>query len=147
MKKAGDHIEMTVLREILQSSEEDSTTNESNTNKEGEKYSTIIHRDDKQGGQFGFSIAGGHSTAPSSNEKDNFYITKVNTQEKIQPLAIGDRVLSINGHDTANISHDQAVDMINNGGNNIEMTLYREKFTNGNSKTIVDNTVEVSDAV
>lgn len=148
LKKAGDHIEMVVLREILQSSEEDSTTNEFNTNKEGEKYSTIVQRDEKQGGQFGFSIAGGNSTISSNTDKDNFYISKVNTPEKSQSVAIGDRLLSINGHDTANISHDQAIDMINNGGNNVELTLYREKFTNGNSntsKTVVDNTVEVSE--
>ena len=148
LKKAGDHIEMVVMREIVQSSEEDSTTNELNSMKEGEKYSTVIQRNEKQGGQFGFSIAGGNSTTSSGdNENDNFYISKVNNPERSQSLAIGDRVLSINGHETTNISHDQAVNMINNGGNNIELTLYREKFTNGNSnssKSIVDNTVEVS---
>ena len=41
------------------------------------------------------------------------------------------------------------IDIINNGGNNVELTLYREKYTNGNSNasittTNIDNTIEVS---
>lgn len=137
---------MMIMREIFQSSDNQFLLNEKNTElKQGEKYSTIIQRDDKQNGQFGFSIAGGNQST-INNGNENFYITKINNQEKNNSLAIGDRLLSINGHETTNITHDQAVNIINNGGNNIELTLYREKMTNGNSNSstsIIDNTIEV----
>jgi C-terminal processing protease CtpA/Prc len=138
LKKAGDTIEMIVMREVLQTSED---INETNFIKEGEKFSTVIQ---KQGGQFGFSIAGGNQT---TNGNDNLYISKVNNHEQNSPLAIGDRLLAINGHETGNITHDQVIDMITNGGNNVELVLYREKYTNGNYHTIsttnIDNTIEV----
>lgn len=148
LKNAGDIIEMILLREVLSSFDDHSINNENSLIKEGEKYSTNIHRDDKQDGQFGFSIAGGNEpvspTTTAANE--SLYISKINSQDKVNSLAIGDRVLSINGHDTTNISHDQAVDIINNGGNNVELTLYRESVTNGNpnsSTNSIDNTIEV----
>jgi C-terminal processing protease CtpA/Prc len=136
------------MREILQSSDDYLLTNEKSSLKEGEKYSTIIQRDDKQGGHFGFSVAGGgNNQTTATNGNENLYISKVNNPDKQNSLAIGDRLLSINGHETTHISHDQAIDMINNGGNNIELTLYREKITNGNpnssSTTNIDNTIEV----
>jgi C-terminal processing protease CtpA/Prc len=137
---------MIVMREIFQTFDDHSLNNENLSLKEGEKYSTIIQRDDTHGGQFGFSIAGGENQTVTSptNGNDNFYISKINNQEKPNSLEIGDRLLSINGHDTSNINHDQAIDMINNGGNNIELVLYREKTTNGNEKsTTIDHTTEV----
>jgi len=148
LKNAGDNIEMIVMREIYQSSENSLINNENSLIKEGEKYSTIIQRDEKQNKHFGFSIAGGNqtTTTTTTNGNENFYISKINNQEKTNSLAIGDRLLSINGHDTTNITHDQAVDIIKNGGNNVQLTLYREKITNGNqnlSTTIIDNTIEV----
>jgi hypothetical protein len=141
LKKAGDTIEMIVMREVLQTTE---GINETNFIKEGEKFSTVIQRNEKQGGQFGFSIAGGNQT---TNGNDNLYISKVNNHEQNSPLAIGDRLLAINGHETGNISHDQVIEMITNGGNNVELVLYREKYTNGNqhgiTTTNIDNTIEV----
>jgi len=142
---------MIVMREIYESSENSLINNENSFIKEGEKYSTIIQRDEKQNKHFGFSIAGGNqtTTTTTTNGNENFYISKINNQEKSNSLAIGDRLLSINGHDTTNITHDQAVDMIKNGGNNVQLTLYREKITNGNQNssttttTIIDNTIEV----
>ncbi len=134
---------MIIMREILQSPDE--INGPTNFIKEGEKYSTIIQRDEKHGGNFGFCIAGGNQT--TTNENENLYISKINNHEYNSSLAIGDRLLSINGHETGNITHDQAIDIINNGGNNVELVLYREKYTNGkhNSITIsnIDNTIEV----
>jgi C-terminal processing protease CtpA/Prc len=148
LKNAGDNIEMIIMREIFETSDNLLINNENFSIKEGEKYSTIIQRDEKQGGQFGFSIAGGNQTITTNNSNENFYISKINNQDKTNSLAIGDRLLSINGRDTTNITHDQAINMINNGGTNVELTLYREKITNGNNQnssttTIIDNTIEV----
>ncbi len=144
LKKAGDQIEMTILREILPSSNE---LNETNFIKEGEKFSTVIHRDEKQGGNFGFSIAGGNQTT-IINGTENLYISKINNQDPNASLAIGDRLLAINGHETGTITHDQAIDIISNGGNNVELVIYREKYTNGNHHSItttnIDHTIEVS---
>jgi len=132
------------MREILQSSS-DHMNGQTNFIKEGEKFSTIIQRDDKQTGNFGFSIAGGDG---GTNQTDNFYISKINNHEQNSSLAIGDRLLAINGHETGNITHDQALDIINNGGNNLELVLYREKYTNGHNNSIktmnIDNTIEVN---
>ena len=144
LKKAGDNIEMIIMREILQSSDD---SNETNFVKEGEKFSTIIQRDDKQDGHFGFSIAGGGNQSTPTNGNENLYISKINNHEKNSSLTIGDRLLAINGHNAGDISHDQAIDIINNGGNNIELTIYREKISNGNHHVItpnIDNTIEVS---
>ncbi len=148
LKNAGDNIEMIVMREIYESFDNSLINNENSLIKEGEKYSTIIQRDEKQNKHFGFSIAGGNqTTTTTTNGNENFYISKINNQEKTNSLAIGDRLLSINGHDTTNITHDQAIDMIKNGGNNVQLTLYREKITNGNQNssttTVIDNTIEV----
>lgn len=150
LKKAGDNIEMIVVREILQSSDD---VNEHNGVKEGEKFATSVQRDEKQGGHFGFSIAGGSpSTATATpNGSENLYISKVNKPDGTSPLAVGDRLLAINGYDTGSITHDQALDIISNGGNNVDLVLYREKYTNGNhhspavatTVTSIDNTVEV----
>lgn len=142
LKKAGDHIEMIITREILEPLDHHEGPN---LTKEGEKFSTIIQRDDKHGGQFGFCLAGGNS---NNNGNENLYISKVNHQEQQHsPLAVGDRLLAINGHETGNITHDQAIDMIANGGNNLELLLYREKYTNGNTNSVhvknIDNTIEV----
>lgn len=136
---------MMIMREIFQSSDNNFLNNENSSLKQGEKYSTIIQRDEKQNKQFGFSIAGGNQST-TSNGNENFYITKINNQENNNSLAIGDRLLSINGHDASNITHDQAINIISNGGNNLELTLYREKLANGNSNsstTTIDNTIEV----
>ncbi|UJR30252.1 hypothetical protein I4U23_017790 [Adineta vaga] len=146
LKKAGDHFEVIVLREILQSSDDYLSKDGNCSLKEGEKYSTILHRNDKQGGQFGFSVAGGGSGDDdggySTEKNENLYISKTNNQS---PVNIGDRVLSINGYDTINLNHNQAIDLINNGGNDVQLTCYREKIINGNSNStmkILDNTIE-----
>ena len=142
---------MIVMREILQSSDD---YNDTSPMKEGEKCSTTVQRDEKQGGQFGFAIAGGNqatATSPSTVKGfENLYISKVNKPESNSPLAVGDRLLSINGYDTGSITHDQAINIINNGGSNVDLVLYREKYTNGNhhvpagSTGSINNTIEVS---
>ena len=155
LKKAGDNIEMVIIREILQSSDD---FNEHSIMKEGEKFSTTVQRDERQGGNFGFSIAGGNhptttttTTTATTNGSENLYISKVNKPDANSSLAVGDRLLSINGYDAGQITHDQALDIINNGGDNVDLVLYREKFTNGNhhppavapTTGHIDNTIEV----
>lgn len=140
LKKAGDQIEMVVVREVLPANDdEDDGHEETSVVKEGEKFSTVLRRDEKHGGNFGFSIAGG--TNPSVNGNENFYISKVNQQEN-SSIAIGDRLLAINGHETGHLNHDQALEIIHDGGNNVELLLYREKAaTNGHQP--IDLTIEV----
>ena len=147
LKAAGDNITIVVLREVLSTNTEHSITDGRFLLKEGEKYSTLVERNDKYGGQFGFSIAGGNSTA-STDRNENLYITKINDQDQNIALTVGDRLLSINGRDTTNLSHDQAIDMIAHSGNQIELVLYRERImqTNENpsKSNTIDNTIEVS---
>ena len=141
LKKAGEQIEMIVLREVLPTKDDDGAVHEdTSVIKEGEKFSTILRRDEKLGGNFGFSIAGG--THPSANGNENFYISKVNREEN-SSIAIGDRLLAINGHETGHLNHDQALEMIHDGGNNVELLLYREKIITNGHQTI-DNTIEVN---
>jgi protein scribble len=153
LKNAGDYIEMIVVREILHTSDDHHhATNDNTMMKDGEKFSTVLRRDEQHDGQFGFSIAGGSQTTTTAtttstpNEQDNLYISKVNNQEH-RSIAIGDRLLAINGHDTGNLNHDQAIEMINDGGNNVELLLYREKLlTNGHChapSNHIDHTIEV----
>ena len=140
LKKAGDQIEMVIMREVLPANDDDEAHDDASVVKEGEKFSTILRRDEKHGGNFGFSIAGG--TNPSVNGNENFYISKVNEQENGSSIAIGDRLLAINGHETGHLNHDQALEIIHDGGNNVELLLYREKVaTNGHQP--IDLTIEV----
>ena len=142
LKKAGDQIEMIVMREILSSNDVLSTEEQNSMMKEGEKFSTIIRRDEKNGGNFGFSIAGGTTNSSSStNGNENFYISNVH-QEENSSIAVGDRLLAINGHETGNLNHDQAVEIIQDAGNNVELIVYREKLTTNGHENI-DNTIEV----
>lgn len=141
LKKAGDQIEMIVMREILSSNDVLSTEEQNSMMKEGEKFSTIIRRDEKNGGNFGFSIAGGTTNSSSStNGNENFYISNVH-QEENSSIAVGDRLLAINGHETGNLNHDQAVEIIQDAGNNVELIVYREKLTTNGHENI-DNTIE-----
>ena len=146
LKKAGERIEMIVLREILQPSSDRNSSTREVSMKEGEKFSTVLQRDEKQGGNFGFCIAGGTSTSNSTNGHDNLYISKVNNQEN-NSIEVGDRLLAINGHDTGKLNHDQVIEIINDGKNHVELLIYREKLSNGNhhdSFTNIDNTIEVN---
>lgn len=141
LKTAGDHFPMIVMREILSSTSTSASPSDEHLRmKQGEKYSTIVEQD---GGQFGFSLAGG-SSSTTTNETQNLYISSVKDSDASQSLAIGDRLLSINGHETSSISHDQAVEMIKNGGNQLELLLYREKPLDGTTKPSIDHTIEVS---
>lgn len=145
LKKAGDQIEMIVLREILQTSDEHQSQLEDNHTKDGEKFSTVLQRDEKHGGNFGFSIAGGNSTNHTVNGHENLYISKVNKHDQ-QSIEVGDRLLAINGQDTAKLNHDQAIEIIKDGGDNVELLIYREKMSNGHhhpSVNHIDHTVEV----
>ncbi|CAF1593892.1 unnamed protein product [Adineta ricciae] len=144
LKKSGDEFDVVVLREVLRSSDDNLSKDETSSSKEGEKYSTVLHRNAKHNGQFGFSVAGGVS---SGNRAENLYVSKTNNQNS---LATGDRVLSINGCDTSNLTHDQAVDLINNGGSDLQLTCYRERTANGTSNSLsktIDNTIEEAHVV
>lgn len=147
LKKAGDQIEMIVMREILHPHHHD-PNNENNGYllKDGEKFSTVVQRDETQGGQFGFSIAGGSQSASPINGNENLYISKVNQHDQQSSLAVGDRLLAINGHETGSLNHEQAIEIIKDGGNHLELLLYREKLTNGHHhphSTSIDHTTEV----
>ena len=148
LKRAGDQIEMIVMREILHPQHDDPNDEHNGyLLKEGEKFSTVVQRDEKQGGQFGFSIAGGSQSTSPINGNENLYISKVNQHDHQSSLAVGDRLLAINGHETGNLNHDQAIEIIKDGGDQLELLLYREKLTNGHHphphSTNIDHTTEV----
>ncbi|CAF1117374.1 unnamed protein product [Rotaria sordida] len=145
LKNAGDNIEMIVIREILQSSDDNLINNENSLIKENEKYSTIIQHNDKQDGPYSFSIAGSNQATTTTDGNENSYISKIDNKDNNNSLVTSDRLLPINGHDKTNTSHDQPIDIINNEGNNVELTFHREKIANGNSNsssTIIDNIIE-----
>ncbi|CAF1044044.1 unnamed protein product, partial [Didymodactylos carnosus] len=144
LKNAGDNIEMVVLRELIIPSPSttvggDHQKQHTNALKEGEKFTTIITRDDRG---FGFSIAGGrnnHQENADDTEKqqspvdDNhdLYISRLTENgaaDKQGEILVGDRILAINGYDVSTASHDQAVDIIMNVGKSLELVLYREKY-------------------
>ncbi|CAF4606767.1 unnamed protein product [Rotaria sp. Silwood1] len=137
LKNAGDNIEMIVIREILQSSDDNLINNE--------KYSKIIQHNDKQDGPYNSSIADENQTTTTTNGNENIYISNMNNKDKNNSFVIGDRCLSISSHDATNINHDQAIDIINDEGNKVESAFYQEPIINGNSNTsstIIDNTIE-----
>ncbi|CAF0856291.1 unnamed protein product [Adineta steineri] len=122
LKKAGDHFEIIIVREILQASN-DYLTNDENS-------STMNQHDE----QLSFSIPNENQTI-TTNGNDNVHRSKSIDQNS---LISNDHHLSINGH-------DQTIDMINNEKNTIDSTVNHEKLSNGNENSLstnIDNMIE-----
>ena len=134
---------MVVLREILSSTDENVDSAEVSQLKQGRKVldRRATRREERRATSASPSPA--DSPIRRRRENENFYISKVDETNEKNALAVGDRLLAINSRDTSDLTHDQAVQMLKNGEEQIELVLYREKPVE-TSKTINDNSIEVN---
>ncbi|KAF2904406.1 hypothetical protein ILUMI_01771 [Ignelater luminosus] len=77
----------------------------------------------------GFSIAGGKGSPPFKADSDAVYISRITeggVAQKDGKLAVGDRVVSINGVDLTGATHDQAVTMLTGLERFVRLVVERE---------------------
>ncbi|XP_074033144.1 scribble planar cell polarity protein isoform X2 [Leptinotarsa decemlineata] len=88
-------------------------------------HTTLIR--DSRG--LGFSIAGGKGSQPFKADSDAIYISRITdggVADKDGKLAVGDRVVSINGVDLTGVLHEQAVSMLTGLERFVRLTVERE---------------------
>lgn len=88
-------------------------------------HTTLIR--DSRG--LGFSIAGGRGSQPFKTGSDAVYVSRITeggVAHKDGKLALGDRVVSINGVDLAGATHDQAVGMLTGLERFVRLVVERE---------------------
>lgn len=93
---------------------------QSSQDNEDEIYSVKLHRGTRG---FGFSIRGGR-------EFNNMplYVLRIaegGTADLDSRLRVGDQILEINGYSMNNITHQEAIDIIQNGGNSVQLLVKR----------------------
>nr|CAH7715252.1 unnamed protein product [Callosobruchus chinensis] len=97
-------------------------------------HTTLIR--DSRG--LGFSIAGGKGSQPFKADSDAIYISRITdggVADKDGKLAIGDRVVSINGVDLTGATHNQAVSMLTGLERFVRLTVEREIPLDANSSS------------
>ncbi|KAK5649495.1 hypothetical protein RI129_000524 [Pyrocoelia pectoralis] len=100
------------------------------TNDEVVLHKILIHTTlirDTRG--LGFSIAGGKGSPPFKTDNDSVYISRITdggVAQKDGKLAVGDRVVSINGVDLTGVTHDQAVSMLTGLERFVRLVVERE---------------------
>lgn len=100
------------------------------TNEEMLLHKMLIHTTlirDSRG--LGFSIAGGRGSQPFKTDSDAIYISRITeggVAHKDGKLAVGDRVVSINGVDLTGATHEQAVAMLTGLERFVRLVVERE---------------------
>ena len=77
-----------------------------------EKIYTTLLRDNSG---LGFSIAGGQGATPFKDTSESIFVSKITeggTAMRDGKLAVGDKIVQINGVDVTDARHDQAVSML-----------------------------------
>lgn len=77
----------------------------------------------------GFSIAGGKGSPPFKADSDAVYVSRITEggiAQKDGKIAVGDKVVSINGVDLTNSTHDQVVAMLTGAERFVRLVLERE---------------------
>ncbi|KAK9878834.1 hypothetical protein WA026_003669 [Henosepilachna vigintioctopunctata] len=95
-------------------------------------HTTLIR--DSRG--LGFSIAGGKGSQPFKLDSDAIFISRITeggVAHKDGKLAVGDKVISINGVDLTGASHDQAVSMLTGLERFVRLVVEREVAVSKNS--------------
>merc|ERR1719220_1334531 len=91
-----------------------------------EKIYTTLLRDNTG---LGFSIAGGLGAAPFKDTSDSIFVSKITeggTAMRDGKLAVGDKIVQINGVDVTDARHDQAVQMLTGLERFVRLVVERE---------------------
>lgn len=95
-------------------------------------HTTLIR--DSRG--LGFSIAGGKGSQPFKTDSDAIFISRITeggVAHKDGKLAVGDRVVSINGVDLTGATHEQAVNMLTGLERFVRLVVERDVVVNKDS--------------
>ncbi|CAK1544075.1 unnamed protein product [Leptosia nina] len=87
-------------------------------------HTTLI----RDGAGLGFSIAGGKGSPPYRDDSDAIYVSRISPQgaaAKDGKMAVGDKVVSINGVDMENATHEAAVAMLTGHERFVRLVLQR----------------------
>lgn len=96
------------------------------------QLSTTLIRDSRG---LGFSIAGGKGSPPFKGDSDAIYISRISeggVAYKDGKLAVGDKIISINGTELIGATHEQAVNILTSLDRFVRITVEREIPFNNN---------------
>ncbi|KAF5401760.1 hypothetical protein PHET_04695 [Paragonimus heterotremus] len=85
---------------------------------------TLIELTRKPGNSWGFSIVGGVNTSLAAILIHSIHDDGVVASDG--RLAVGDRLLAVNGIDLRNVDHETATNAIRSGGDSLKLLVYRE---------------------
>ncbi|KAF8561564.1 hypothetical protein P879_04939 [Paragonimus westermani] len=85
---------------------------------------TLIELTRKPGNSWGFSIVGGVNTSLTTILIHSIHDDGVVASDG--RLAVGDRLLAVNGIDLRNVDHETATNAIRSGGDSLKLLVYRE---------------------
>ncbi|KAF6779736.1 hypothetical protein AHF37_00732 [Paragonimus kellicotti] len=85
---------------------------------------TLIELTRKPGNSWGFSIVGGVNTSLTAILIHSIHDDGVVASDG--RLAVGDRLLAVNGIDLRNVDHETATNAIRSGGDSLKLLVYRE---------------------
>ncbi|KAF7258501.1 hypothetical protein EG68_03983, partial [Paragonimus skrjabini miyazakii] len=85
---------------------------------------TLIELTRKPGNSWGFSIVGGVNTSLNTLLIHSIHDDGVVASDG--RLAVGDRLLAVNGIDLRNVDHETATNAIRSGGDSLKLLVYRE---------------------
>merc|ERR1719430_1441959 len=107
-----------------------------------EKIYTTLLRDTSG---LGFSIAGGQGATPFKDTSESIFVSKITdggTAMRDGKLAVGDKIVQINGVDVTDARHDQAVQMLTGLERFVRLVVERETLV---PRTIAGPGLNVSD--
>ncbi|KAH9388038.1 Leucine-rich repeat-containing protein [Tyrophagus putrescentiae] len=90
----------------------------------------------------GLSIAGGRNSSPYKGDDEGIFVSRITEHGPAEAagLRVGDKILSVNGHDFSVIEHYEAVERLKTAGLDFAITVEREQGTTTTTTPEVVNT-------
>ncbi|KAK6629848.1 hypothetical protein RUM43_003668 [Polyplax serrata] len=101
---------------------------ESSTKNVEVKEESFTLRIERTNAGLGLSIAGGRGSTPFKGNDEGIFISRVTEggPADLANLKVGDKVLSVNGHDLVGADHYEAVEVLRKAGGSLTLVILRE---------------------
>ena len=88
----------------------------------------------------GLSIAGGRNSSPYKGDDEGIFVSRITEHGPAEAagLRVGDKILSVNGHDFSVIEHYEAVERLKTAGLDFAITVEREQGTTTTTPEVVN---------
>ncbi|XP_017494658.1 PREDICTED: protein lap4-like, partial [Rhagoletis zephyria] len=88
----------------------------------------------------GLSIAGGRNSSPYKGDDEGIFVSRITEHGPAEAagLRVGDKILSVNGHDFSVIEHYEAVERLKTAGLDFAITVEREQGTTMTTPEVVN---------